>query len=58
MKTKIEPLLYSRSETARLLGISQVHLWRIVKQGKLKPVHTGSRVLFSREELQRFAGVR
>lgn len=55
---KNEKMLYSRDETAQSLAISLVHLWRLTKAGKLKPVHVGSRVLYPREELRRFiAGV-
>jgi excisionase family DNA binding protein len=49
--------LYTRKETAKLLRISQVHLWRIVQQGKLQPVYIGNRQLFSQAELERFCGV-
>jgi excisionase family DNA binding protein len=49
--------LFTREETAKALRISQVHLWRIVKQGKLQPLKIGSRQLFSQTELERFIGV-
>ena len=50
--------LYTRAETAKLLRISQVHLWRMVKSGKLNPVFIGHRQLFSQSELQRFCEAR
>jgi excisionase family DNA binding protein len=48
--------LFTREETAKALRISQVHLWRIVKQGRLQPIKIGSRQLFSQTELERFVG--
>jgi excisionase family DNA binding protein len=48
--------LFTRAETAKALRISPVHLWRIVKQGKLQPIKIGSRQLFSQTELDRFVG--
>jgi len=47
--------LFTREETARALRISTVHLWRITKDGKLRPTRVGCRVLYSADELARFA---
>jgi hypothetical protein len=55
MKPEIK--LYTRVETAKALRISTVHLWKITKQGQLHPTRIGCRVLYSADELQRFAGV-
>ena len=54
---KNDKLLYSRKEAAAVLGVSTVTLWRIVQRGELHPRHIGDRVMFSRTELARFAGV-
>jgi len=51
---KTDRLLYSRAETAQLLGISLVHLWKLTKRGKLRPIHAGDRVLYPVNELHRF----
>jgi excisionase family DNA binding protein len=54
---KTEKLLYSRLEAAKMLSVSQVTLWRLVCRGELQPQYIGSRQLFSRTELEKFAGV-
>jgi excisionase family DNA binding protein len=54
---KTEKLLYSRKEAAQVLGVSTVTLWKLVRRGELKPMHIGDRPMFSRVELERFAGV-
>jgi excisionase family DNA binding protein len=53
-----EKLLHSRKETAAMLGVCLPTLDKLVHRGKLKPRRIGARVLFSRTELQRFAGVK
>jgi len=55
MKTKIEPLLYDRSQAAQLLNISVTLLDRLVVRQELKPTRAGDRILFCRAELERFA---
>jgi hypothetical protein len=55
MKPEIK--LYTREETAKALRISTVHLWRITKDGLIHPTRVGCRVLYSADELARFAGV-
>lgn len=54
---KTDRLLYSRREAAELLGVSTVTLWKLVRRGELRPMHIGDRPMFSRFELERFAGV-
>ena len=48
------PQLYSRYESARMLGISFVTLDRYVKEGKIKTTHIGRRVLFSGADMLAF----
>jgi excisionase family DNA binding protein len=55
---KNDKLLYTRLEAANMLSISHVTLWRMVQRGELKPLYIGSRQLFSRTELEKFAGVK
>ncbi len=52
----MEPLLVGRREAATLLGLSLRSLDHAVCRGLLKPRHLGRRVLFTPEELKRFAG--
>jgi excisionase family DNA binding protein len=57
MMTTNERLLLDRKTAAEMLGISSVTLDRLLRAGKgPKAKRIGSRVLFSRDELQRFAG--
>ena len=51
----MEPLLVGRREAAKLLGLSLRSLDHAVCRGLLKPRHLGRRVLFTPEELKRFA---
>jgi len=53
-----EKLLYSRAEAAQLLGVSLFTLYRLIEQGELKPRRIGDRPMFSRAQLEKFAGVR
>lgn len=56
--TKFEKLLLDRKTAAEMLGISVVTLDRLLVAGKgPKAKRIGSRVLFSRTELERYAGV-
>jgi excisionase family DNA binding protein len=50
-----EKLLLDRKTAADMLGVSYVTLDRLVKNGELCPRRIGSRVLFPRCELIRFA---
>ena len=55
--TKFEPLLYSKKDAAAMLGVSVFTLHRLITQGQLKPRYVGDRPMFSKSELERFAGV-
>ncbi len=49
-------LLYSRRATARILGgISDRSVDNYTKSGDLKPTKVGGRVMYHRDELNRFA---
>jgi hypothetical protein len=58
MKPKIEPMLYSRQQAAKALGVCALTVDNLVKRGELKPRYVGDRPMFSRTELARFAEVR
>ena len=45
------PTLITRSETARILGVSHVTIEKWSKQGHLKKYRLGGRVYFKREEV-------
>ena len=49
-----QQLAYSEQEAAGLLGISPRTLFTLRKEGKVRAVKIGKRVVYSREELQRF----
>jgi excisionase family DNA binding protein len=51
-----EPLLISKRTAATLLGISIGTLDRLVRQGKLRAIRIGRRVLFKRASLENFTG--
>jgi excisionase family DNA binding protein len=53
-----ERLLYSRAEACQLLGVHINTLARLIDRGELAPRRVGDRVMFTRQELERFAGVR
>jgi excisionase family DNA binding protein len=46
--------LYTVAETAQLLHISRGNLYRLIAEGKLKPIKLGKRTLFSEQELEAF----
>ena len=46
--------LYSRMEACDFLRIGPTKIWMLEKDGELRPVRVGSRVLFREEDLQRF----
>jgi len=52
--TTNDKLLLSRVEASELLGVCPTMVWKLVKNGELTPTKIGSRVLFSRHELERF----
>lgn len=47
------PVLTVR-ETADYLGISESLIWKQIKEGNLRPVRIGDRVMFARTYLDRF----
>jgi len=49
-----QQLAYSEQDAAGLLGISPRTLFTLRKEGKVRAVKIGKRVIYSREELQRF----
>ena len=51
--TDPERLSYRMDEAARVVGISQATLYRLVKDGKLRTVKIGTRTLVTRVELER-----
>jgi excisionase family DNA binding protein len=46
------PILLSKKESARLLGISVGMLDKLTRQGKIEPVYLGRRVLFRRDSIE------
>jgi len=46
--------LLSKKEVCRLLPISESTLNRLLRDGKIRPVRIGRRVLFEEEEVRRF----
>jgi excisionase family DNA binding protein len=49
-----EPLLLSKSETARRLGVSPRTVFALGKSGQLRPVKIGRRALFDVEDIRLF----
>ena len=49
-----QQLAYSEQDAAGLLGISPRTLFTLRKEGKVRAVKIGKRVIYPREELQRF----
>ena len=49
----LEPLL-SVPQTLRVLGISQRTLYRLIRDGELRPIRIGDRVLFDPADLRDF----
>ena len=48
---RVEPGWFSYKDAARYTGLSEVSLWRLVRQGLLHPARLNRSVRFSREEL-------
>lgn len=46
---------FNKKDAAKYLKISPVCLWNYEKQGYLKPVRVGDRMVFTREQLDKFA---
>ncbi len=44
----------TRSEVCSLLNISLVTLWKLTKQGKIKAITIGRRVLYPENEIKRY----
>lgn len=53
---EVHPLLLSKKDSARILGISLRKLDYITSEGKLHPLRIGRRVLFRYRDLAQFAG--
>lgn len=53
-----DKILYSRREAAAALGVCVLTVDKLVRCGELKPRRIGDRVMFTYEELQRFAAGR
>ena len=49
-----QQLAYSEQDAAKLLSISPRTLFTLRKEGKVRAVKVGNRVIYSREELKRF----
>jgi hypothetical protein len=54
MPAPIERLAYNAEETAQVLNISLVTLWRLEKRGLLKPSRALRTPRWSRAEIERF----
>ena len=48
----VTKLFYSVSEASQVLSISKPHLYRLVKQGEIKAVKFGARVLIPRQAIE------
>jgi excisionase family DNA binding protein len=48
-------LLNDVKTTCRLLSMSRTHLYEEIKRGRITPVKSGSKTLFHRAELERYA---
>jgi len=46
--------LLSIEEARAILQYSRVHMWRLAKQGKLRPIYFGNRPFFSRKEIEAY----
>jgi predicted DNA-binding transcriptional regulator AlpA len=53
LKVDIEELL-DTPETCRLLGVTRVSLWRLEKQGKLRPLRIGRGLRYLPAEVQAY----
>ncbi|HZO26757.1 MAG TPA: helix-turn-helix domain-containing protein [Chloroflexota bacterium] len=49
-----EPLLYSVRDAQRMTRLSRATLYRLISDGRLKPVRIGRAVRFTTAELRRF----
>ena len=46
------PLLVSVPKAASILGVSKSTLWSLLREGKIKPIRIGRRVLISVQEIK------
>jgi excisionase family DNA binding protein len=49
-----EPLLYSISDTCRMLSIGRTSVYKLMDEGELVPVKLGKRLMIPRERLIAF----
>ena len=54
METNPVPLLYSVADTARMLGIGKVNLYRLIGEGQLDARALGGRTLITNDSIQAF----
>ena len=52
--TEIEPLLIPAKQAVRMLGISQRHLYTLVKRGEIKVKRIGRKVMFRKTDIEGF----
>lgn len=52
---EIQPLFFSKQESARILCVSERTIHQLIRQKLLGAKRVGRRVLIGREELERFA---
>jgi hypothetical protein len=53
----VTPLANSVRRTAKMIGVSDRHLWQEIKAGKLKTVRSGKRVLITLESARAYLGL-
>tara|TARA_R100000808_G_scaffold22110_1_gene47980 strand:+ start:1173 stop:1355 length:183 start_codon:yes stop_codon:yes gene_type:complete len=53
MEPQVEKLAYSVAELATALGVSQQHIFNMIKQNQIKKFKLGRRTLISTKEYQR-----
>jgi excisionase family DNA binding protein len=51
---QIHPLLYSASDAARRLGVSESTVWRLLGEEEIYPTYVRRRTMISEAELQRY----
>ena len=49
-----KPQNYSRKKTSELLGVSLVTLWKLEKQGDLKPIRINTKVIYSASDVEAY----
>lgn len=53
---RVQPILVSFPEAARMLGISRAMVYKLVEQGQLQRVHIGKSARVRVDEVYRLAG--